>query len=250
MSETLVAVVHGESGAGKSYFGGTVPTPALVLEAEGGSRFVKALKPTRRWDPLTEAPPVDDGTFKSVFVDVLDWPTLDAAYRWLASGQHPFKSVILDSLTEAQKRLVDKVAGTEQPTLQDWGIIGRHFEDMVRKFRDLYRHPTNPLNVLLLCLTHERDNERRPFLKGQIELTLPAFVDVVAYLSTEQGPSGNVVHKMQIVPLNNIIAKDRTGVLVDKYGPYIIDANFTEWLKILDAEFGAPAATTTEVTTP
>lgn len=239
MTETLAAVIHGESGAGKSYFGGTVPGPRLVLDAEGGSRFIKTNRRKVTWNPMTEEPPKADGTWDACFVNVLNWKQLYAAYQWLASGKHDFKSVVVDSLTEVQKRLVDDIAGVEQPTLQDWGTIGRNLEDMIRKFRDLTFHESNPINVVLLCLSHLRDNETRPFLKGQIELTLPAFVDVVGYLYTEasQTEGNKIERRMLIEPVNNIIAKDRTGALVEKYGPVIHNANFEVWLEVLEAEF-------------
>ncbi len=240
MTQTLAAVVHGESGAGKSYFGGTLPGPRLVLDSEGGSRFIKSNKRRVTWNPLTEEPPKNDGTWDACFVKVTDWKQLHAAYQWLASGRHEFASVIVDSLTEMQKRLVDEVAGTDQPTLQDWGTIGRHFEDMVRKLRDLTFHQEKPVNVLMICLSHLRDGETRPFLKGQIELSLPAFVDVVGYLYTEASTeeAGKIDRRMLIVPLNNIIAKDRTAALVEQHGAVVPNANFSEWLDVLEAEFG------------
>lgn len=239
---TLAAVVHGESGAGKSFFGGTTPIPRLILDAEGGSRYVKAHRVSgkvKKWNPLVEAPPEWDGTWDACVVSTLEWKTLAAAYQWLNNGDHPFRTVIVDSLTEAQKRIIDDVAGTDQPTLQDWGTIGRHFEDMIRRFRDLTFHDTNPVEcMLLLCLSHLRDGEVRPFLKGQIELNLPAFVDVVGYLYADN-QQGEIVRRMLIEPANNIIAKDRTGALVEHYGSVITDANFESWLEILNKEFGS-----------
>ncbi len=241
MTQTLAAVIHGESGAGKSYFGGSTPSPRLILDAEGGSRFIKNNKRRKTWNPLEGPPPEDDGTWDACFVQVFNWKQLYAAYQWLASGRHSFKSVVLDSLTEVQKRLVDDIAGVDQPTLQDWGTIGRNLEDMIRKFRDLTFHETNPINVVMLCLSHLRDGETRPYLKGAIELSLPAFVDVVGYLYTEasQTEGNKIDRKMLIVPVNKIIAKDRTGALEEKYGPVVTDAQFSEWLDILEAEFGS-----------
>lgn len=240
MTQKLATVVHGESGAGKSYFGSTAPSPRLILDAEGGSRFIKANKRKVYWDPLTQEPPVDDGTWDACFVDVFQWKQIDAAYRWLVSGKHGFKSVIVDSLTEAQKRLVDDITGTDQPTLQDWGTIGRNFEDIIRKFRDLTRHATNPVSVILLCLSHLRDGETRPFLKGALEISLPAFVDVVGYLYTELSTTegGKLDRRMLVGPANKIIAKDRTAVLTDKYGLVDPAPDFGNWLDLLTEEFG------------
>lgn len=242
-SHTLAAVVHGESGAGKSYFGGTTPSPRLILDAEGGSRFIRANKRRKVWDPINEPVPENDGTWDACFVSILEWQSLYAAYEVLASGKHPFKAVVVDSLTEAQKRLVDDVAGVSQPSLQEWGVIGRHLEDMVRKLRDLTVHKTNPVSVVLLCLSHVRDEQTRPFLKGAIELALPAFVDVVAYLytTTSEDPSksGGIDHYALLSPHNNIIAKDRTAALTEKYGAAAKDANFSEWLDVLEDEFGS-----------
>jgi hypothetical protein len=244
LSQTLAAVIHGESGAGKSYFGGTLPGPRLILDAEGGSRFIKANKRKRKWDPLTQEPPKlaveGEEPWDAVVVNILNWKQLFAAYQWLASGRHEFRSVVIDSLTEVQKRLVDDIVGVEQPTLQDWGTIGRNFEDMIRKFRDLTFHEQNPINVAMLCLTHLRDGETRPFLKGAIELALPAFVDVVGFLWADSSTThaNQTDHHMLLSPANKVIAKDRTGALVDKYGPVCTNANFTDWLAILEDEFG------------
>lgn len=240
MTQTLAAVIHGESGSGKSYFGGTTPGPRLILDAEGGSRFIRANKRKVRWDPMTEEPPVADGTWDACFVEVLNWKQFYAAYQWLASGKHGFKSVIIDSITEVQKRLVDDVAGVDQPTLQDWGTIGRQLEDMIRKFRDLTRHHTAPVNVVFLALAHLRDGETRPFLKGQLELSLPAFVDVVGYLYTQASTTeGHKIERFMLIePANKIIAKDRTGALVEQYGPVVPNASFETWLDVLEAEFG------------
>lgn len=241
-SQTLAAVVHGESGAGKSYFGGTAPSPRLILDAEGGSRFIRSNRKSIKWNPLKETVPSDDGAWDACFVNILEWQSLYAAYEVLASGNHPFKSVIVDSLTEAQKRLVDQISGVDQPSLQEWGVVGRHLEDMVRKLRDLTFHATNPVSVILLCLSHLRDGQTRPFLKGQLELSLPAFVDVVAYLytTTSDDPTkaGGVEHYALLAPHNDIIAKDRTAALTEAYGAAAKDANFTEWLDVIEKEFG------------
>jgi hypothetical protein len=246
MKATLAAIVHGEAGTGKSTVCGTTPAPRLILDAEGGSLFVRENLPSITWNPRTEPVPVYDGTWNSVNVAVHDWATLVAAYNVLASGQHPFKSVVLDSLTEAQKRLIDNVSGTDQSSMQDWGIILRYLEDLVRKFRDLAKHPTNPMEaVVMTCLSHLRDDHVRPFLKGQLELTLPSFYDIVGYMSTDMnGATGAMDYKMLLQPQNNVVAKDRTGVITQQYGAQSVNSNFTTWLALIQGYYDSISAPT------
>lgn len=216
---SLSLCVHGEPGTGKSWLGSTAPTPRLVLDAEGGSRFAPGQKV--KWNPLTEAPPAADG-WDTCLVRVTEYPIMEKAYQWLASGQHPFRSVVIDSVTELQKRMIDQVAGTNQPSQQEWGDIFRGMEFLIRQIRDLMFHPTQPLEcVVLIALTHQRDGKFRPFVKGQLELTLPGFIDIVGYLYVQQNAAGELERKMLIAPIGEFDAKDRTHVITEQNG-YVI----------------------------
>jgi hypothetical protein len=188
-----------------------------------------------QWNPLTEAPPEWDGKWQACFVSVQDWATFDAAHQWLASGQHPFRSVVLDSMTELQKRLVDAVSGIAQPTMQQWGEVLRRMEDKARAFRDLAVREDNPLEaVIAICLSHKRDEQVRPYVKGALELSLPGFFDVVAFMYTDQDEATGVIsHRGLIAPLNGIVAKDRTNMLIQTYGPALPEVNVVEWLDLI-----------------
>lgn len=236
---SLSMIIHGEPGTGKTRLGSTTPAPRLIMDIEGGSRFLPVRKVI--WDPMTQAPPVDDGTWDTCIVYVRNYKVIKQTYDWLAAGKHPFRSVIIDSLTEAQKRLIDDVSGTDQPTQQNWGAILRTLEDFVRKLRDLTFHETFPLEtVVVICLSHMRDGKFRPFVKGQLELSLPGFVDVVGYLYVEATPEGEQERKLLISPLGQFDAKDRTGLLTDKYGSVIVNPNMSEILATIFPE-GTPA---------
>lgn len=217
MKRTLSSVIHAESGTGKSWLADTGPKPQLVLDAEGGARWTPSRKVV--WNPLLGPPPEHDGTWDTCVVIVQEYRMLQVAYQWLASGQHPFKSLAVDSLTEIQKRCLDAIAGVEQPDHQDWGALLRQMEDLVRKLRDLTFHPQNPLDsVTILALTHHRDGRFRPMVKGQLELTLPGFVDLVGYLYTEADEVGVLRRRLLIQPHGQFLAKDRTHVLSRTYG--------------------------------
>lgn len=240
MKTSISAILHGEPGSGKSWAGATSPAPRLLLDAEGGGRFCPANHPMISWNPLTQPVPEWDGKWQSCFVSVQDWLTFDAASQVLASGNHPFKSVVLDSLTELQKRLVDAVSGINQPTMQQWGEVLRRMEDKVRAFRDLAVREENSLEaVIAICLSHKRDEQVRPMVKGSLELSLPGFFDIVCYLYTAQDEAtSEVKHQGLIAPLSGIIAKDRTNVLIQTFGPAVPSVNVSEWLRLIhDAGF-------------
>ena len=179
----LSVVVHGESGTGKSWFADTAPAPRLILDAEGGSRFTPS-QPKVYWDPMSGAPPRGQET---VVVMTRDFPVMSQVYAWLNSGEHDFQSVVLDSVTEIQKRCIDNVTGTEQMRIQDWGTVLREMEILVRQFRDLWMHPIRPIPVGVFITTTKVDDKGvfRPHVQGQLALSLPYFVDVVGYIYTQ-----------------------------------------------------------------
>jgi hypothetical protein len=210
LTDTLTVVVHGESGVGKSWLADTAPAPRLILDVEGGVRFTPSDKV--EWDTKGE-PPVAD----TVVVHVRDLTSVQQAFQWLNSGRHGFKSVVIDSLSEMQKRAVDSIAGTAQMKTQDWGTLLRKMEGMVRAFRDLTTHPTAPLTcVVFVCGTkvENETNKLRPNLQGQMGTTLPYYVDVVAHMALAPGDEpGEYVRRATFHPVGDVVAKDRTGRL-------------------------------------
>ncbi len=99
MARRLSMVVHGDSGVGKTRLSWTAPTPALLLDAEGGYEWMP--KPPRMWNPAGPLPEnIQPDEIIAVWAQ--DFNDLTLAYQWLQSGQHPFNSVIIDSITEVQ----------------------------------------------------------------------------------------------------------------------------------------------------
>jgi hypothetical protein len=151
------------------------------MDVESASRFLP-IRPVL-WDPAREAPPVDDGTWDTAVVPTRDWGTVQKAYQWLASGQHPFRSFIIDSISELQQRYLDAVAGRGALTQQDWGDAFRTVSGLVRDIRDLTLHPTKPVEcVVLVAMAKNNDGKWRPHAQGQLATTLPYYLDAVIYL--------------------------------------------------------------------
>jgi hypothetical protein len=239
-------LVHGEEGTGKSWLGQTTPTPRLVLDAEGGSRSPKRMvdgvvvrQRKITWDPARDEPPADDGTWDTCNVIVRDYHTIEKAYAWLNAGKHPFRSVVLDSLTEIQKRCKDAIAGVETPTERDWGLLLIKMEHLVRGFRDLVFHPSHPLEaVVILALTHEKGGKRRPAIQGALGVSLPGYMDVEGYLFVTVDEEQKETRKLLIVPRDGFAAKDRTHTLSQHFGPAVINPDVEAMLGVLNQEEG------------
>ena len=243
--ENICMLVHGEGGVGKSWLGQTTPSPRLVLDAEGGSRSPKRMRPDGTverqrvvlWNPTTEPPPQDDGTWDTCRVSVLDFNTVLKAYEWLNAGSHQFKSVVLDSLTEIQKRCKDAISGVDTPSERDWGLLLIRMEHLIRQIRDLVSHPTNPLDaVLVLALSVEKNGKRRPAVQGALGVSLPGYVDVEGYMYVQVTEGGEEVRQLLISPREGYEAKDRTHTLSVEYGAAIASPDVEQMLALLNRE--------------
>lgn len=186
---SLTLMVYGESKVGKSTFAVTAPYPRLMLDVEGGHRFLPIN--VKYWDPMREEPPVADGSWDTVVVQVRDYDTVLKAFQWLQAGKHQFKSLIIDSISELQVKCMDNIAGTEQMKMQQWGELLRHMGHLLRDLRDLTSHPTAPLEAVVMTAMASRgqDDRMHPYLQGQLKVQAPYFYDVLGYISNELVPN-------------------------------------------------------------
>lgn len=245
MDATFTALIHGEAGVGKSWLADTVPAPRLVIDLEGRARYTPS-QPKVYWDPRT-APPVYDGTWQTCIVPAVDFDTVDGlVYQWLRSGQHPFVSVNVDSLMEAQKRCIDVTAGVAQLDQGDWGVILRKLESLVRKYRDLTFLPNNVRHVIFTLGSMEKAGKQRPLLQGQLCLTVAYLVDVVGYMFKQnvQVTDGTMqlVRALLVDEQPGFVAKDNTGRLVATHGPIIYNPHIGQLIALLNGQQEGAAA--------
>jgi len=189
VQRSLTMMVYGESKVGKSTFAVTAPYPRLMLDVEGGHRFLPIN--VKYWDPMREEPPVADGTWDTCVVVVHDYETVLKAYQWLQMGKHQFKSLIIDSISELQVKCMDSIAGTEAMKMQQWGELLRHMGALLRDLRDLTMHPTAPLEAVVLTAMAKSDKDGRshPYLQGQLAIQAPYFYDILGAITVESIPN-------------------------------------------------------------
>lgn len=253
-SRALSILVHADTKIGKSTFGNTTPAPRVILDAEAAYRFLPGVKIF--WDPMREEPPtlgqgriapndpqVYSIEWETCVVIVREYTTIVRAYEWLNSGKHPFISVVIDSISEIQKRLKDSIRTLdEQMDQRKWGQILDHMEWLVRGFRDLTEHPIRPMQaVVLTSMTTNREGKWRPYVQGQLATTMPYFLDVIGYMFVQEIPSddptqaGRKIRRLLVTPHPQFEAGERVQ---GRLGDVVDEPTVT---KMLDMVFGTTA---------
>lgn len=207
-------LVYGESGVGKTVLAGSacvVPdlNPVLFLDIEGGSLSLRKRYP------------------EVAVIRIKTWGDIVRVFQELKKGKHDFRTVVVDSLTEAQKlglatimkRAVEKdeERDPDLPGIGEYGKSTNQMRSLVRSYRDL------PLNVIFTCLsTRDQDKKgnwlTRPALTAKLSSEIAGFMDVVLYMYTKDGDDGEVLRLLTSAKRQGIIAKDRTDNLPDVIG--------------------------------
>lgn len=207
----LAALLYGNPGAGKTPAALTAPAPRLLLDAEGGANY--AAPDAVMWDPKRDGLtlPMEAEGAATVRVFVRDFDTMRLCYQFLQQNPRRFRSVIVDSITETQKRCKDAM-GKAQLQQQDWGALLAQMEGLVRSMRDMVTE--DYFDVLVITATaDEVKGFYRPAVQGGLAIQLPAHVALIGYLGTFRNADATKFRGMQIEGDDRFIAKDRTASL-------------------------------------
>ncbi len=210
----LSMLIHGPAKAGKSTLTSTVPLPAIILDAEGSWNFIdeagfKSGRKLRKksWAPLEEEMPAYDGTWDVLHVKVTSWQIMTTCFQTLTQYEHSFRSVILDSITEVQRRCKKNIrGGSAAMQTQQWGQLLDQMDDIIRGMRDLTLLENTICCVVFVSETHvDKKGRDAPYMQGQISNTMPYWVDICGYFEVEvqlaeDGESNRKVRILTIGP--------------------------------------------------
>lgn len=256
---TLSLLVHAASKVGKTTLSATAPRPICHLDAEGGSKFLPVSDSLSRrlghplrmieWDPR-QPPPVWDGTWDVAVVRVSSWAVVQQVYSWLQAGQHMFQTVVVDSISEIQRRAKQQLVGTEEMRIQNWGQLLTVMDNVIRGFRDLTIDPYNQIRVAVFIAETRQNQENKwiPYMQGQISVSLPYWMDIVGYLFVDQVPGGTDPQTGQpvTVPLRRLLVATNpmyeAGERVQgRVGPVIDDPDISQILERVYPTWQQPA---------
>lgn len=233
-------LIYGDSGTGKTTLAGSadeLPSmrPVLFIDIEGGTESLRHTYPE-----------VDT-------VRVTTWKEMQEVYNALYEGDHPYKTVVLDSLTEIQKfsmygimtDLIQKRPDLDPdvPGMREWGKNLEQIRKMVRGFRDLDMH-----TIFTALSKSEKDTKTgitsmKPSLSGKMADEIAAFLDVVVYYYVKQIGDGTDAEFKRLLltqKTDSQVAKDRSGKL-----PMIVESpTMSEIHRLMTAPSEAKSSST------
>lgn len=234
--EKLSMLIHAAAKVGKSTLSSTAPKPICVMDAEGSWRFIKVRK--IKWDPMKEPPPEYDGTWDACVVTITQWSQVQQVYNWLVQHPHKFESLVIDSITEIQRRLKANLKGTEAMQIQDWGQLLTQMDGTIRAFRDLVDLPNTIRCVVMIAETKEDRGKWRPYMQGQIGASLPYMVDICGYLYADmtQDDNGQLTKKVRKLFIGSHPQFESGERVQGVLGDDVTEPNIDEMIKKIFAE--------------
>jgi hypothetical protein len=208
---------YGEPGAGKTLLASTAEdhedtSPVLHLDIEGGLVTVRKRK-----------------SYQAVRVRSIEEivKVHDKLEELLIKGECPYKTVVLDNISELQKldmrtvmveakrtaRDPDKV-DIDVPSQREWGKSGERMRRIIRAYRDLPMH-----TIAVAWMGSEHDDATGvvsyyPLLPGKLRGEVPGYFDIVGRLTAVSKNNGaEIVRSLQVAGTSRVIAKDRTNSL-------------------------------------
>lgn len=215
---SILMVVYGEGGVGKTTFAATAPKP-IIADCENGSKYF-GLRGIEADVALIENWSDTQEFLEISLTDKYDTIIIDPIGELM-------EKLTRHMIANADSKLVQKDGN---PTMAGWGWLKQSMRNFLKVMRDSGK------NVIVIAHVQEKEDEgriiKRPMVATKLSEELVNMVDVVGYMTTvNDTETGDTKRVIIVDPASDkYIAKDRTGRL----GRYI-EPDFT---KIVDGVRG------------
>jgi hypothetical protein len=231
-------LLYGDTGSGKSALAMTSPTPILLLDAEMNRehthRYVDGAPKkivVQDWNPDEPYPDVE---VEVAATSVRSFDDFEAVLTRLNDRSHPFKTVVVDSITEIQNYLKTHISLDQQLSMKEWGQM-QYVDTIVKRYVDL-----PDVNIVFVALTQVNENGQiGPALAGRLKnriIERSRLAGVVALTPGETQQENDFsgvryVQKFKIgrksVDDNSYFVKSNIPGLVEEFGAVIDSPNLS-----------------------
>lgn len=202
--DQLTALIHGDTGAGKTAYAATFPRPLFLSpEDEKGWETLKYLPKHRLYDPNV-LPMQWSLSEPKDFIEAFNRlkPLVE---------QKKVQTVVVDSLSFYADMFYNAITAGNTSQSDGWKAYGL-LNDHLRRIR-IELHKLD-CHVLWLCQTRQPDDSTKsagPNLKGQQAIAFPAGCKYVWYMQAVHEGKGKVRHELRTKKCGNAVARGRDG---------------------------------------
>jgi hypothetical protein len=228
----LKVLLYGRNGQGKTRIAATGPKPLIIDINEKGTKSVRNYKGAK-------------------VLQVAEWEDITHAYWYLKEGNHPYETVVLDTVTAMQHMCMRHVLGeaedrdpNREPSMPDrraWGKLSELLKPIFLDYRNLPMHVIFIAQERTLSEEDEVTVEHVPDLSPGSRGVATGAVDIIGRVFQREvrvasKKKGKEVKKWQtrllVGPHDEYTTKDRTGAL----GRIMNDPTVPKMLAAMNAE--------------
>lgn len=246
---TMAALFYGRAGTGKTTVASTFPKPVLLLDVR-----------EKGWDSVSNVEELDVGRIE-------EWEEFEGMYWYLEKGNHPYKTVVIDQVTELQDLALKKALRdvgkdpNDKISQSNFGQASGLMKQWLRNYRDLTER-----GIHVVFIGHERitggeendddqiDPSVGPRLMPSLQSFLCGLVKVVGHTfirETTEIENKRKVRKisyaMRVGPHSFYITKMRTPVGVPT-PRILVDPTYDKVAAVMQGEYSEAATQVKKVT--
>lgn len=233
----VLVLLGGFYGAGKTTLASTMPGPRIFVDAEGGAYDLDDVVTYE--DYQSGAVTVDAKS--NVVVRIEDYKDYRKVMDHILSGDHPFETAVLDSISSIQAKVKRAIVGDmdidnhSKATYDMWDALLVTMTQDIELLNNM-KLPgrSKRMNTVLIAPFNVEETPHRPIMQGGIRKTLPMLPDLQGFLHIEFVPNTQTgeterrrVLDIQTTEANLAEVKCRLRAVGERFGDQIWDPHLT-----------------------